>query len=868
MVYAWYCGDAGLQTNNVGQVTNWQNQAASGTPAARNLDRISGTPLAVVCQTTGGPHSVLRCDGASGVWGSSAKFGMLTSDRTLVAYCRLSSTNNGFLFDGSTTSPGLTRAQVRDGWWQVGLQPGSGGNNADTNTFATAPGVWSAHVFLFKRLIGGTLVAHISSAGDDFAYTNALTSGLGGLILGKNVAAGRGLAVDIAEFLVYDRALELAERQEVIDYLATKWGAPTEIPPAACTAAQTTRAVPNFGLHALLDAQVFGPTNSLALEVTNLTFSLEGTTQPADVESVSVYFTGTAREFRPLTLFGAHAGPFAGALSMTGRQSLSPGVNHFWIAIQPRRTAQWGHRLDATLLSVGVTDGVRVPDVGAPPGFLTLGNHCFETIVRKEGDEGVHTYRIPAIVTTTRGTLLAAFDIRHDSAADLPANIDVGILRSVDGGSTWGPMIKALDFDKDVAGSSGNGVGDPALLVDRHTATLWVAGLWSCGAHAYVGSLSGLSTNRTGQYVLARSDDDGLTWSAPINITAQAKVNTNWGVCFVGPGHGIQLRDGTLVFPSQHTDPGGVNARAFFIYSTNHGASWLASPDVNPTIPPQLNENQMVELNSGQIMVSSRAPSGGNGKRVWATYTRGATPGDGTWSPLTYLNPDPVCQASFLRYSSTLEGAPRNRLLFANPASSSARVNMTVRMSEDEGQSWTVSRSIDTRPAAYSDLTVLPDGTIGLLYETGSGGPYETLTFARFDLDWLTQADVDQDGDGMSDYYESINRLNRDLDDARDDADGDGASNLDEFQAGTMADDPQSVFRLRALPFGATGVELICSTVPGIPHSLENAPTPTGVWETVPGAAPFVARDPSRTFHLPLAATSNLFFRAVAHSWR
>ncbi len=158
------------------------------------------------------------------------------------------------------------------------------------------------------------------------------------------------------------------------------------------------------------------------------------------------------------------------------------------------------------------------------------------------------------------------------------------------------------------------------------------------------------------------------------------------------PGYAHQFRPWTLF--GAHTDPGGVNARALFIYSTNHGASWLASPEVNPTIPPQLNENQMVELNSGQIMVCSRAPSGGNGKRVWATYTRGATPGD---------------------------------------------------------------------------------GTIGLLYETGSGGPYETLTFARFDLDWLTQADVDQDGDGMSDYYESINRLNRDLDDAQDDADGEGA---------------------------------------------------------------------------------------------
>lgn len=265
------------------------------------------------------------------------------------------------------------------------------------------------------------------------------------------------------------------------------------------------------------------------------------------------------------------------------------------------------------------------------------------------------------------------------------------------------------------------------------------------------GSGAGLATNPTAQYVASRSDDDGFTWSAPINLTAQAKVNTNWGVCFNGPGHGIQLRDGTLLFPSQHTDPGGVNARVFFIYSTKHGASWLASPDVNTNLPPQLNENQMVELNSGQIMVSSRAPSGGGGLRVWSTYTRGTTLSDGHWSPLTYLNPDPVCQASFVRHSATRERALHNRLLFGHPTSTSARVNFTLRLSEGEGRTWAIARQIASRPAAYSDLAVLPDGTVGLLYETGDASAYETLTFVRFDLDWLTRADRDSDGDGMRD---------------------------------------------------------------------------------------------------------------------
>ncbi|HOW66723.1 MAG TPA: exo-alpha-sialidase [Candidatus Paceibacterota bacterium] len=508
-------------------------------------------------------------------------------------------------------------------------------------------------------------------------------------------------------------------------------------PPASCTAVQTSRVVPALGVHPLIDVQLTGPGL-----LTNLTFTLEGTTDLEDIASLQVYFTGSVAEFRTVTLFGAVTRSYSGALSVSGSQELSAGVNHVWIAVEPRPGAKWGHILDGTLLSAGLNLEIRTPDAGAPPEYLTIGKALFSSILRKSGDDGVHTYRIPGLVTTPRGTLIAVFDLRWDSANDLPANIDVGCMRSTNLGSTWQWATETktiLDYDKNVSGSSGNGVGDPAVLVDRQTGTIWVAALWSYGNHGYGGSGAGLSTNQTGQYVLTRSQDDGRSWSPPINITAQAKANTNWGVCFQGPGHGIQLRDGTLLFPSQHTDPGGVNARAFFIFSTNHGATWLASPDVNPQIPPQLNENQMVELNSGQIMVSSRAPSGGNGKRVWSTYTRGSTLSDGIWSPLVHAVPDPVCQASFIRYSSILDGAARNRLLFANPGSSSSRADMTVRMSEDEGQTWTISRRIDTRPAAYSDLTLLADGTVGLLYETGDSGPYETLTFVRFHLDWLTQ---------------------------------------------------------------------------------------------------------------------------------
>lgn len=860
-LYAWYRSDAGLEANALAQVTLWRNQATTGTPASRNLDRISGTPESASFNTAGGVRRIVRCDGGDAVWGTSANFGTITSSRALVAYCRLTAANDGFLFDGSANAPGLTRAQVRAGSWQVGLQPSGGGSNADPNTLAAAVNVWQTHIFEFDKLAAATRVRHSIGGGERFIYTNNLTSGLGGLILGKNVAATRGLAVDLAEVLVYDRVLTDAERIEIPAYLSAQWGSPEEIPPAACTVAQTTRDVPPFGLHALLDVQVRGPG-----VVTNVAFNLEGTTDLADIASVAVFFTGPSPEFRPLNAFGSVAAGFDGALSVGGSQELSAGVNHFWIAVEPRPGTKWGRVFDGALLSVGFEGEVRVPEVGSPPEFLTVGNALFSTVVRRAGDDGVHTYRIPALATTTRGTLLAMFDLRWDNANDLPANVDVGCMRSTDNGSTWhwATNTKAiLDYDKTVAGSSGNGVGDPAVLVDRETGTIWVAALWSFGNRAYAGSGAGLGTNQTGQYVLARSDDDGQTWSPPINITAQAKANPSWGVCFQGPGHGIQLRDGILLFPSQHTDPGGVNARAFFIYSTNHGASWLTSPDVNRTIPPQLNENQMVELNSGQIMVSSRAPSGGGGKRVWATYSRGATLSDGTWSPLTYAVADPVCQASFIRYSSTLDGAPRDRLLFANPGSASARVDMTVRMSEDEGKTWTVSRRIDTRPAAYSDLAVLADGTVGLLYETGDGNAYETLTFVRFHLDWLTQADLDGDGDGMSDYYEAINGLNHGADDAEEDLDGDGMSNVDEFEAGTMANDPSSLLRIEYVSVGPDGLRLVWSSLPGALYAVQGAADLTVGWTPQAGGEEVLADGFRVARIMPGSLAGHRFFRVA-----
>ena len=872
--YAWFKGDVGI--TSWAAVTGWTNQATSGAnPSLHTLDRISGTPTGFAVVTPGGVKSVVRCDGADAVWGTSANFGSLTSNRTLVVFCRLTSTNNGFLFDGSTAS-GMTRAQIRSGSWQVGLQPSpiANGANADVNTLPATPGVWQTHVFSFERLTNSTRVTHTIAGGGAFTYTNAQTVGLGGLIVGRNVSASLGLPVDVAELLVFDRTLGSTEQEDVIAYLQTKWGTATDAPPpdmevTLCSATQTNRTVPNFGLHHVLNVQVVTSGSGNPVALTNITFSLAGSTDAAtDVKSVKLFFTGTTNTARAINQFSMHTGAMTGAISLAGNQVLQSGTNHFWIAIEPKRTAPWGHLLDAQLVSVGVTGtngGTKLPAVSAPAGAFTLGNAPFYNLLRARGDNGSFEFRIPGLEVTTNGTLIATFDVRWDAINDLPVNIDVACMRSTDMGNTWGPMITVLDFDKNVPGSSGNGVGDAAVVVDRQTGTIWVAALWSYGNRSIAGSQTGTATNRTGQYVLARSDDDGLTWSAPINITEQAKANTNWGCTFVGPGKGIQLRDGTLVFPSQHTLPGGGQGKVFFVYSMDHGNSWQVSPDVTTNASPTMNENEVVELNSGQILTTMRMSSGG-GFRGWSTYTPASGLSNGNWSPLVFQLPEPICQGTILRYSSTLDGAPRDRLLFSNPSNSAPtgyapRIRQTIYMSEDESATWPVSRQIEAQ-AGYSCLAALPDGTVGIFYEAPAD--YD-MVFARFSLDWLTQADVDSDGDGMSDYYEGINGLNSGLNDDALDNDGDGRSNLQEFLVGTMANNAQSVFKITGAQRTNATLTVTWNSVPLRHYAVETSDSLSAPnWTVLAGAEELRAKSGQHNFNVPVGGGPGKFIRIRA----
>ena len=336
------------------------------------------------------------------------------------------------------------------------------------------------------------------------------------------------------------------------------------------------------------------------------------------------------------------------------------------------------------------------------------------------GTEGYDTYRIPAFITTKTGTLLAFCEGRKDSQQD-SGDIDLLLKRSGDGGKTWSKQTLIWDDGENVC-------GNPCPVVDQETGTIWLFMTWNKGSDNEVTIDLGLSQDSRRVFI-SSSKDDGLTWSKPVDITTSIKSRW-WRWYATGPGKGIQLMRGTfkgrLVIPSNHSTA-FLSFGSHVIYSDDHGKTWQYSE----TITGGADESQVVELADGALMMNMRIQWFGKGYRG-VSYSE---TGGETWSKFVYDEalPDPVCQASIIRYSLAEDGG-RNRLLFSNPATG-GRNGMTVRLSYDEGRTWPVAKLIYSGPSAYSCLTVLPDKLAGLLYEKGE---YGTISFARFNLAWLT----------------------------------------------------------------------------------------------------------------------------------
>lgn len=353
------------------------------------------------------------------------------------------------------------------------------------------------------------------------------------------------------------------------------------------------------------------------------------------------------------------------------------------------------------------TDGKQIPIVQS----REIEPYRVATPLRDFGDDGVHSYRIPGLVTSTKGTLLAVYDIRRNTSRDLQGDIDVGLSRSTDGGKSWEPMKVIMDMGK-YGGlpQDQNGIGDPAILVDHETGHIWVAALWlhgKPGEMAWNSSRPGMSPSETGQLVLVKSEDDGLTWSEPMIITDQIK-NPEWNLFFNGPGKGITMKDGTLVFPAQFKDKDQM-PHSTIIYSKDKGKTWK----VGSGAKSNTTEAQVVELQDGSLMLNMRDNRGGS-RSISITKDLGQTWTEHTTSRSAL--PEPVCMASIIE-----NPFQAGMLLFSNPANEKGRHHITIKASLNDGDSWPEDLQVlldEGTGWGYSCLTMINEREVGILYES------------------------------------------------------------------------------------------------------------------------------------------------------
>lgn len=344
------------------------------------------------------------------------------------------------------------------------------------------------------------------------------------------------------------------------------------------------------------------------------------------------------------------------------------------------------------------------------------------------GKDGYHTYRIPVLLVTKAGTLLAFCEGRKGSQGDT-GNIDMLVKRSADNGATWSGQQVIWDDGDNVC-------GNPCPVVDQETGTIFLLMTRNLGTD-HEPQIIKQESEDTRRIFISSSRDDGLTWTTPAEITKDVK-HENWTWYATGPCIGIQLQQGEhagrLVIPCDHIEAETEKYFSHIIYSDDAGQTWQLG---GSTPVDQVNECQAVELADGRLMLNMR-----NYNRRKFQYRAIATSNDGgeSWSEVYYDSTliEPICQASFIRYSLDSEHG-KNRLLFSNPASEESRIKMTVRLSYDEGETWPIARVLHEGPSAYSGLAVLLNLDIGCLYEAGNEHPYETIVFEKFSLEWLTE---------------------------------------------------------------------------------------------------------------------------------
>ena len=339
----------------------------------------------------------------------------------------------------------------------------------------------------------------------------------------------------------------------------------------------------------------------------------------------------------------------------------------------------------------------------------------------ESGTDGYHTFRIPAIIVTPGGRVLAFAEGRRNSESDT-GDIDIVMKKSDDSGNTWSDLVTIWD-------QPGSVCGNPAPVVDQFTGSIFLLATWNLDKD-HESEIINQTSEDTRRIYLLCSTDDGESWSDPLEITDAVKKD-NWTWYATGPCHGIQIEKGAyagrLVIPCDHIEAVTRKYYSHIIYSDDQGKTWHPG---GITPQDQVNECSVAELTGGQLVLNMRNYDRREKTRKVAISKDGGLTWSNIYSDKALI--EPVCQASLLRYSFSDQGT--SRLLFSNPAHTDRRENMTLRISYDEGTTWARSMVLFDGPSAYSDLAKLPDGRIGCLYEAGYEDPYQGLVFQQVTL--------------------------------------------------------------------------------------------------------------------------------------
>lgn len=479
-----------------------------------------------------------------------------------------------------------------------------------------------------------------------------------------------------------------------------------------------------------LDAKESNILNEVVLD-------LSKSTNVSDIQAIKLYYGGTEalqdrdkKRFAPVEYISSHhpGGTLAaipsysikcaevlqpsGKVILKSNYQLFPGVNFFWISLQMKPGTSLQTKIGSALQSIKIDDKTAICQSVSSKDII----HRMGVGVRHAGDDASASFRIPGLVTTNKGTLLGVYDVRYNSSVDLQEYVNVGLSRSTDGGKTWEKMHLPLSFGE-YGGlpAAQNGVGDPSILVDTKTNTVWIVAAWTHGMgnqRAWWSSHPGMDLNHTAQLVMAKSTDDGKTWSKPINITEQVK-DPSWYFLLQGPGRGITMNDGTLVFPTQFIDSTRV-PNAGIMYSKDRGKTWkmynLARTNTT--------EAQVVEVEPGVLMLNMRDNRGGS-RAVAITKDLGKTWAEHPSSRKALQ--ESVCMASIIHVNAKDNVLNKDILLFSNPNTTKGRNHITIKVSLDGGLTWLPKHQLlldEAEGWGYTCLTMVDKETIGILYES------------------------------------------------------------------------------------------------------------------------------------------------------